>query len=76
MPMELGLELGAVVGLDDVDAEREALPHFVDELDSPALIAAVVHLQDSNARAIIDRGELIEALARARDALEELHIEL
>jgi hypothetical protein len=36
--VEQGLELGAVVGLDDLDPEPEALQDVVDELDGRLLI--------------------------------------
>jgi hypothetical protein len=76
MPMELGLELGAVVRLHDEHAERQAVQDFVDERDRRALGAGVVHLEHVNPRAIVDGGELIEPPSRAGDALEEFHIEL
>src|SRR5262245_36518393 len=39
MPVEMGLEFGTVIGLDDVDAERQAAEDVIDELDGCALIA-------------------------------------
>jgi hypothetical protein len=42
--MKLRLELGTVVGLDDVDPKREPLPDLVEELDRGALIAGIVDL--------------------------------
>ena len=42
MPVEPGLELGAIVGLDRVDLERQLLKDVVDELDCGVLVAAVV----------------------------------
>ena len=41
-----------------------------------ALVARVVDLQDANPGAIVDGRELIEPASRARDSLEELHVEL
>ncbi len=38
--MEVGLEFGAVVGLDDLDLEGQALEHVVDELDGGFLVAS------------------------------------
>lgn len=76
MPVELRLKFGPVVGLHDVDAKRQAPTHFVDEADRGALVARVVDLQDPNPRAIINGRELIQSLARARNPLEELHIQL
>jgi hypothetical protein len=54
MPVELGLELCTVVGLHDKSAERQAMEHFIDEPNGRALIARVVHLQDANARGVVD----------------------
>jgi hypothetical protein len=34
-----GLELGAVVCLDDLDVERKPLPHLVHEMDGLQLLA-------------------------------------
>ena len=76
VPMELRLELGAIVGLNDVDAKREAPPHLVHEADRGALVARVEHFEYANPRAVVDRGELVEPAATARDPLEELHVEL
>ena len=58
--MKLGLKFGAVVCLNHEDAEWQAASHVVDELDGRSLVARIVDLQDSNPRAIIDRGELIQ----------------
>jgi hypothetical protein len=44
MPVEVGLEFGAIVGLDDVDAERQATQDVIDELDGCPLIAGLVDL--------------------------------
>src|SRR4030095_1473560 len=44
MPMKLGLKLRTVIGLHDVDAERQASKHLVDEQDGRALIARIVNL--------------------------------
>src|SRR6185503_5616544 len=71
VPVELRLELGAVIGLHDVDPKRQTPPHVVDESDRHALVARVVNLEDANPSAIIDRGELVQPLARPRNALEE-----
>jgi hypothetical protein len=74
--MELRLELGAVVGLHDVNAKRQALSHFVDESNGGALVARIVDLEDADAGAVINGRELIQPFARARDPLEELDVEL
>jgi hypothetical protein len=42
MPVKLGLKLGAVIGLHDVHAERQAANHFVNEEDGRALVARIV----------------------------------
>ena len=64
--MEVRLELGAVVRLDDVDAKRQAPKDFVDDLDRRALVAGVVDLEHANAGAIVDRRELTQVLPRQR----------
>jgi hypothetical protein len=76
VPMELRLKLRAIVGLNDVNAKREAAPDFVDEANGGALVTRVVHLEDTNPRAIVDGGELIEPRPRLGDALEELDVQL
>jgi hypothetical protein len=76
MPVESGLELGAVIRLYDVDPEREPPQDLVDELDRRRLIAGVIHLEHANARAIVDGGELKEPLPGPWNALEELHVQL
>jgi hypothetical protein len=47
VPVELGLELGAVVGLDAQDVERQLLKDVVDELHSGLLAQAVVDAPSS-----------------------------
>jgi hypothetical protein len=69
MPVKLRLKLGAVIGLDDVDAERQSARYVIDELDGRALVTRIVDLQDPNPGAIIDRGELIESASRSWDPL-------
>ena len=59
-----------------MDAEREAVADLVNESDCGALIASIVDLQDADARAVVDGGELIEPLAGPGDALEELDVHL
>ena len=76
VPMELGLELGAVVRLNHVNAERQPAHDFIDELNRRPLVAGVVHLEHPKARAVVDRGELIQALLGAGNALKELHVQL
>src|SRR5258708_1585840 len=76
MPVEAGLELRAVIGLDDENAERKPPQHLIDEANGRGLVAGVVDLQHADPGAIIDGGELIQALLGARDPLEELHVQL
>jgi hypothetical protein len=59
VPAERGLELGAVVGLDALDAEGQLLQHVVDELDRRLLAQALIDPQHPQAGAVIDRGELV-----------------
>ena len=76
MPVETRLELSAVIGLDDQDTEGQTTKDLIHELDGGALIAGVVNLEDADTRAVVDGGELIQALLSAWDPLEELHIQL
>jgi len=76
VPVELRLKLCAIVGLHDEDAEWQPPTHFVDELDGCPLRARIKQLQHTNARAVVDRCELVEPPPRARDPLQELHVEL
>src|SRR5262245_18292449 len=76
MPMKVGLEFGTVVGLDDQDAEREPAQHFIDESNRRPLVAGIEHLQHANARAVVDRGELVQPFPSPRDPLKELDIDL
>src|SRR5829696_667920 len=50
--------------------------NVVDEPDCRPLIAGVIDLENADARAVIDRRELIQPFTGAREALEELHIHL
>src|SRR6185503_6615408 len=76
MGVEARLEFGAIVRLNYTDAERQAAPDFVDELDGRPLIAGVVDLEDPEPRAIVNRRELIEASPSPWDPLEKLHVQL
>jgi hypothetical protein len=42
LPGEAGLELGAAVGLNDRDPERQPLEQVVQELDRRVLVAPVI----------------------------------
>jgi hypothetical protein len=57
LPVEAGAELGSVVGLDDLDPERQPLQHLVQELDGRLLVELGV---DAQPGAVIDGGELVE----------------
>ena len=76
MVVELRLKFCPVVGLNHVHAEWEAPQDVVGELHRRALVARVIDLENSNARAIVDRGELVEPFTRARETLQELHVHL
>ena len=76
VPVEPGLELGAVVRLQHLDTEREPLSNLVQETDCCALITPIVDFQNPDAGAVIDSGELVEALTGPWDALQELHVHL
>src|SRR4029453_17687901 len=76
MPVEMGLEFGAIVGLNDVDAEGEPPEDVINEGDRRTLIARVEDFKHANAGAVVDSGELIEAPARSRDPLEKLDVDL
>jgi hypothetical protein len=57
--VELGLELGAVIGLDDLDPKRQPLQHVVGELDGRLLVELAVDAQDAQPRAVVDGRELV-----------------
>src|SRR5712691_8926832 len=76
VPMEAGLELGSVVGLDLQDVEGQLLDDIVDELDRGLLIQALVDPQDPQTSAVIDGGVLVVLLALSLDRLDELDVDL
>lgn len=76
VPVKLRLELGAVVGLHDLNPKREAPHDLVEEADGCSLVAGIEHLQDTDSRAIIDGCELIQPFPGAGDSLEEFHVHL
>ena len=76
VPVEAGLELGAVVGLDLHDFEGQLLENIVDESDCGLLVEAFVDPQDSEASAVIDGGVLVVLFAHSLDGLDELDIDL
>jgi hypothetical protein len=63
--MQRTLELGAVVGLDDLDPEREFLEDIVEELDRGLLVVVGIEAQYPDAGAVVDRGVLVVLLAGA-----------
>ena len=65
MPVKVRLELGAIVGLNDKDAEGESPEDVVNEGAWPCADYTRVDLQHANTGAIVDGGGLIELL-RAR----------
>ena len=76
VPVERGLELRAVVGLDELDTERQLLQDVVDERDRGLLVEPVVDPEHPQPGAVIDRGELVELLARAGQRGNELDVDL
>lgn len=78
VPVEERLELVAAIGADRSDPERELLDHVVDEVDRIRLSVAVIDLECTNSRGVVDRRVLItpnrrSLLSRKR---EELHVYL
>jgi hypothetical protein len=65
--VEPRLELSAVVGLQDEYAEREPFFYCVEESYCCALVAGIVDLQYSDARTVVDGGELIELFGSVVD---------
>ena len=59
VPVEAGLELGAVVGLDHLDLEGQLLEDVVDELDRGFLGVAGIDPEYADAGAVVDRGVLV-----------------
>src|SRR5689334_5964270 len=76
MPVEAGLELSPIVGLDDQDPKGQPSNNLIHEADRRSLVARIVDLEDSYSRAIVDGGELIQALLGAGDPLKELDVQL
>ncbi len=65
-----------VVGLDAHDLEGQLLEDVVDELDRALLAEPVVEAKNADARAVVDRGELVVPLACALQGGDELHVNL
>ena len=68
VPVELGLELGTVVGLQYQNAERKALSDLVQAAYRRALVAGIVDLENAYTGAVIYGRELVELFARPWDA--------
>ena len=62
VPMEAGLELGSVVGLDLHNVERQLLDDVVDELDRGLLIQSLIDPQDTESGTVINGGVLVVLL--------------
>ena len=74
VPLQGTLELGPVVGLDDLYLERELLEDVVEELDRGLKVVVGIDPQHADPGAVIDRGVLLVLLAGARQRLDELHV--
>lgn len=72
--MELGLGLGAVVGLDRLDTERQLFQRVVEELGRCDLVLFVVDAQHPDAGAVVNGGVLVVLSARVTHPSEESHI--
>jgi hypothetical protein len=59
VPVEIGLELSAIVRLDHEYSERKPANDLVHKADGCLLIADVVDLKHTDAGAVIDGRELI-----------------
>jgi hypothetical protein len=82
VPVERGLELGPVIGLDRLDLERQPLHDVVDELDGRLLVQLRVDPQHPQPGAVVDRGELVALVPTAApagcadDGFDELDVDL
>lgn len=78
VPMELGLELMAIIGSDLTNAEREFFNDVVDEVDGIGIGMLFVDFQSTNPRRVID-GSVLETpylLLVISDECQELNIHL
>jgi hypothetical protein len=76
VPVEVGLELCAIVSLDYEHSEGKPSDDLVHEADGRLLVADVVDFEHTDARAVIDGRELIEAFLGTRYSLKEFHVDL
>lgn len=74
--MKAGLELRAVVGLDQVDFEGQLLEDIVQEPGRHLLVQAVEDLEDAQPSAVVDGGVLVVLLPHTLDGLDELNVDL
>ena len=58
MPVELGLELMAIVRSDGLNTERKFIYNIIDEVDGILLIMSLIDFKSSNACSIVNRGVL------------------
>jgi hypothetical protein len=76
MPMEGGLELCAVVGLNELYAKGQPLQDVIDELNGGLLVEPVVDLEDPEPSAVVDCRVLVVPLAGAGERGYELDVDL
>jgi hypothetical protein len=78
VPVKGLAELGAVVGLDFLDLDRQLGQDVIDEPDPGLLIVRREGLQHPQAGAVIDSGVLVVALLLAglAEGFDELHVDL
>lgn len=65
MPVEVRLELSAVIRLQSDDPECQSLSDLVQDADCCALISPIVDLQYPDPCAVVESGELIEPFVRS-----------
>lgn len=78
MPMELGLELLAVISADLSDTERELFDDVIDEVDRVSLGMLLVDFECTNTRSVI-KSSILEAayfLALLSDESQKLDVHL
>lgn len=78
VPVELGLELMAIIGSDFLDAERELFDDVIDEVDRVGLSMFIIDLESPDARSVVN-GCILEPadlLAALSDEGEELDVHL